>query len=106
MLAVPGYRASVPVLVTIVVGWLIAGAALVSGTLWLFAVAAPFLVFPGIVTLMSRPAWDHLVAAALSSTIYRSDYRERVGASRALRRSTSAGLVAIGVGWFVLGLLV
>jgi hypothetical protein len=95
----------VPFLALVVVGWLLTCAALVTGRVWLLAVAAPFFVLCGIVTLVNRRAWSRLTSAALTSGVYSSDYRERVRSSDPLRRFISVCLVVTGVGWLAVGLL-
>lgn len=88
----------------VVVGWLITLAATVVGKPWLLAVAAPFLVLSGAITLRSRRAWLRMVSVALPSGMYKAGYRERVASSSALRRFMSAGLLLVGVAWFAMGL--
>jgi hypothetical protein len=89
----------------IVIGWLLAGAALVSGRVWLLAAAAPVLILCGVATLMNRAAWSRLTSAALASGVYTSEYRERVRSADALRRFISACLLVTGAAWLAIGLL-
>ena len=87
------------------IGWLLAGAALVSGRVWLLAVAARFLILCGLVTLVNRAAWSRLTSAALAGGVYTAEYRERVRSADALRRFMSVCLLVIGAGWLAIGLL-
>ena len=87
-----------------VVAWLLGATAVVTGWLRLLVFAGPCLVVFAI-RLMHRAAWERLLSSALATSLYPSDYLERVRSSDTLRRSVSAAALAIGLIWSAVGLL-